>query len=335
MSQSPLSGPSDFLERLLIAALSPAYATSIPWMFAAFCLAIVFTLRKRRAPVRVKVMLRATLPRRLFSSPSGRADWAMTLVNTIIAILFFGLVTIPVALISRPVGEALTHIFPQPRLALSGSVVAVVATVAFYLSYELGYWISHFSKHRFEFLWRFHTVHHTAESLSPLTNFRIHPVDSIITFNILAICNGITAGLLAFTFGAAASPYVIYGTNALILVMAGLLGTLQHSHFWILFPRPLNRLLLSPAHHQLHHSIDPAHHNSNYGSTLAIFDWLFGTLTIPPQRRPKLSFGVQGVERPHSAEAMLLRPLSEAAGTLARQGDKGRAGMPAAQSEIA
>ena len=81
--------------------------------------------------------------------------------------------------------------------------------------------------------------------------------------------------------------------------------------------------------------MDPEHHNSNYGSTLAIFDWLFGTLTIPSRRRPKLSFGVEGIERPHSAEAMLLRPLTEAAATLMRQGEADRAGTSAPQSRIA
>jgi sterol desaturase/sphingolipid hydroxylase (fatty acid hydroxylase superfamily) len=291
-------------------------------MFAALCVGVAFTLRSHTGPVRLAVMRRATLPRRIFSSASGRADWTMALFNSTTSVLYFGSVLIPIAVISDPVSRALEQLIARPHFVPNGPVMAVAATIAFYLSYEFAYWLDHYLMHRFEVLWRFHSVHHTAESLSPLTNYRVHPVDSIIAYNILAISNGITGGLLLFAFGGAASPYLIYGTNALILVLVGVVGTLQHSHFWIVFPKPLDRLLLSPAHHQLHHSVDPAHHNSNYGSTLAIFDWLFGTLTVPPRRRPKLSFGVEGVVEPHRAEAMLLRPFAEAAAVLKRSSDR-------------
>ena len=46
-------------------------------------------------------------------------------------------------------------------------------------------------------LWDFHKVHHTAEVLSPLTNFRMHPVDSVVFGNILAIFLGVTGGVLS------------------------------------------------------------------------------------------------------------------------------------------
>jgi sterol desaturase/sphingolipid hydroxylase (fatty acid hydroxylase superfamily) len=258
------------------------------------------------------------LPRRIFRSASGRADWAMALFNATTSALYFGSVLIPVALISGPISTGLVHLAPHPAVALDSRLVVAAATIAFYLSYEFGYWLDHYLMHRFEVLWRFHAVHHTAESLSPLTNYRVHPVDAIIAYNIIAICNGFTASVLVFAFGETASPYVIYGSNALILFTVGLLGTLQHTQFWIVFPKPLDRLLLSPAHHQLHHSRDRAHHNSNYGSTLAIFDWLFGTLTIPTRRRPRLSFGVEGMVEPHGAEALILRPFAEAAIALRR-----------------
>jgi sterol desaturase/sphingolipid hydroxylase (fatty acid hydroxylase superfamily) len=42
---------------------------------------------------------------------------------------------------------------------------------------------------------------------------------------------------------------------------------------------------MSPAHHQIHHSIDPRHWNKNFSVKLAIWDALFGTLYVP--RKPE------------------------------------------------
>jgi sterol desaturase/sphingolipid hydroxylase (fatty acid hydroxylase superfamily) len=69
-------------------------------------------------------------------------------------------------------------------------------------------------------------------------------------------------------------------------------------------------LILSPAHHQIHHSRDPAHFNRNLGSVLAIWDWLFGTLEIPPERNPKLVFGAEyDGANPHSLYGILVTPM--------------------------
>ena len=56
---------------------------------------------------------------------------------------------------------------------------------------------------------------------------------------------------------------------------------LQHSHMWISFRGLLGRVFISPAHHQVHHSDNPKHFNTNYGSCLALWDWMFGTLYVP------------------------------------------------------
>jgi hypothetical protein len=50
--------------------------------------------------------------------------------------------------------------------------------------------------------------------------------------------------------------------------------------------------LQSRAHHQLHHSVNPAHFDKNFGFALAIWDWAFGTLAIPAKMRQLIVFGV-------------------------------------------
>jgi sterol desaturase/sphingolipid hydroxylase (fatty acid hydroxylase superfamily) len=186
--------------------------------------------------------------------------------------------------------------------------IVTVATVSLYLTYEFAYWFYHFLCHRIEVLWRFHSVHHSAESLSPLTNFRVHPVDTLLFANVLAVANGSMSGLLIHEFGDA-HALTLDGTNAIVLVGFLLIGTLQHSHFWMSFQGIWARIFLSPAHHQIHHSIDPAHFNTNLGSTLAIWDWMFGTLKIPERRRQKLTFGVTGYKAPHSFLGTVLTPF--------------------------
>jgi sterol desaturase/sphingolipid hydroxylase (fatty acid hydroxylase superfamily) len=307
----------DFVGRLLLFLVSPGNAWSIPWLFVALCLAIAFTLDGRRRPVPVRVLRRAIFPRRIWGGRSARADYLLMLFNLISPALYFGWVLLPLAPLRSLVVRALIVAFGAPfPIQLPAAAAIALSTVVFYLSYEIGYWIDHRLKHRYEVLWRFHAVHHTAEMLTPLTNFRVHPVDTVMFLNVLIVTNGIAGALLLYFFGSHQLAFTIGGTNVIVLAALGLIGTLQHSHFWIVFPSPWNRILLSPAHHQLHHSRDLRHHNSNFGSTLALFDWLFGTLTIPERERPRLAFGVAGIADPHGFKATMLRPFAEASRAL-------------------
>jgi sterol desaturase/sphingolipid hydroxylase (fatty acid hydroxylase superfamily) len=98
---------------------------------------------------------------------------------------------------------------------------------------------------------------------------------------------------------------------------------LQHSHLWISFRGLTGRIFISPAHHQVHHSTDPRHFNRNFGSCLALWDWMFGTLYVPAQKREKLTFGVTGHADAHTLKGELVAPFLDAAGHLVpkRAGD--------------
>ena len=151
-------------------------------------------------------------------------------------------------------------------------------TVCLFLAYELAYWLDHYLSHRIPLLWEFHKVHHTAEVLSPLTNFRVHPVDSLVFYNILGIFLGTTGGALSYL--QLGSPFAIGGANVILVAFVFVTVHLQHSHVWIAATGPLGRVILSPAHHQIHHSDNPIHFDKNFGSCLSLWDWLFGTLHV-------------------------------------------------------
>ena len=150
-----------------------------------------------------------------------------------------------------------------------------------FLAYELGYWFNHWLSHKVPFLWEFHKVHHTAEVLTPLTNFRVHPIYALIFANILALSAAIANGFGHYLFGDTAYQYAFNDTNIILVLFIHAYVHLQHSHMWIAFTGALGRIFISPAHHQVHHSDNPKHYNTNFGSCLALWDWLFGTLYVP------------------------------------------------------
>ncbi len=58
--------------------------------------------------------------------------------------------------------------------------VTAVTIVLTFLAIELGYWTAHFAMHRIPALWEFHKVHHSAEVLTPLTEWRQHPLELML-----------------------------------------------------------------------------------------------------------------------------------------------------------
>jgi sterol desaturase/sphingolipid hydroxylase (fatty acid hydroxylase superfamily) len=266
------------------------------------------------------VLLRALFPRRLRESRSTRADIAFFFFSFFLVGLLFGWAVLSFQVIDNATNRLLIATFgPQP-VRLSGWVAADTMTVVLFVAYELGYWIDHYLSHNVPFLWEFHKVHHTAEVLSPLTNFRVHPVDTIVFNNILAVVMGVAGGLAHYLLGRGAAPLAIANSNVIVLVFFFLIGHLQHTHFWIAFTGLWGRIILSPAHHQIHHSTDPRHFNKNLGSFLAVWDWMFGTLYMPSRTREKLDFGVEPKRADaHTVTGGLISPILRAAAQLTRK----------------
>ena len=276
----------------------------------------IVALRRRpgkRWP-RWRVWLRGLFPGRLFRSTSTRADVGFFLLNTVAG---GGGVAVAI-LATAQVGTWVQHGLGQalgasPHLVLPGPATGVIATVTLFLAYEIAYWIDHYISHKVPFFWAFHKPHHTAEVLTPLTNFRVHPIESLKFGNIAAVIVGGTGGALAWLFGGAEHQYLINETNLLTVAFLFTVQHLQHTHFWIATTGVWGRILLSPAHHQIHHSDNPAHFNRNFGSCLAVWDWLAGTLYRPTARRQRLHFGVGAtIDRPQSITGTLITPFVEA-----------------------
>jgi len=308
------------LDTLLDCLLSPGSQFSLMSLASALAIAVGFLAwkrHKRGKPVRLRVILRALFPAARLRLPTVTADFGMLLFNLFAFGAAFGWAVLSFDFHSGWVLASLNGLFgAQSPTALPDWATRSLITLALFLAYEFGYWFDHYLSHRVPFLWEFHKVHHTAEVLTPATVWRVHPVDTVVFYNILALAMGVTYGTVSFVFGKPVGAYLIGGNNLLLVVFIYAYVHLQHSHMWIVFRGLAGRIFLSPAHHQIHHSMNPAHFNRNLGSCLAVWDWVFGTLHIPSREREKLSFGVAPEAapeawKPHSVTGVLLTPFAQ------------------------
>ena len=263
----------------------------------------------------MRTIVRALIPRRWLRSRSGRADLGLMAMNIFIAGGLIGWAIMSASFFESMMNIPLDRILgPKSLLVVPGAVLTVILTLSFYLAYELAYFVDHYLSHHIPVLWHFHKVHHTAETLSPVTNYRVHPIDSVVFYNLVALFVGVTLAIVRHVVSSPDRDANFEGANAILLVASYLLTHLHHSHMWIAFTGKLGRVVLSPAHHQLHHSADPSHFNRNFGNTLALFDFLAGTLRIPGKKRENLTFGAGALNYdPHGVTGLLVMPFCDAA----------------------
>jgi sterol desaturase/sphingolipid hydroxylase (fatty acid hydroxylase superfamily) len=300
---------------------NPGSAFSTFSLACALFIAVAFLAyrraRKGRTRHSLKVLARALFPRWFWCNASMRADLVFFIFNCLAVGSFIGWGLVSGDAVNRATLHAMDSVFGlEPPALFSHIGTNVVLTVAMFVAYDFGYWVDHFLKHKVPMLWEFHRVHHTAEVLSPLTNARVHPVDSLIFANITGISIGLAHGVGSYFLGAGAREAVLSGTNVILLAFIFLVVHLQHSHVAIHFGRTMNKVLFSPAHHHIHHSTRQEHFDRNLGSCLAVWDWMFGTLIQPQEVAGQLTFGVDTESdryTPHSVAGALVLPFVRAA----------------------
>src|SRR6185312_8364881 len=285
----------------------------------AFALLWLVTKRVQRGRrIRLRTLWRALFPHRITSSRSNYADVGYLFFNVFVFGIVLGWAILSYQFLSNAIIAGLVAtIGPVSKTALPVIVERGIITVLLFLAYEFGYWFNHWLSHRVPLLWEFHKVHHTATVLTPLTNFRVHPIYGLIFANILALSTGVTNGLANYMLGETAYQYAFSDTNIILVFFIHTYVHLQHTELWIPFSGTLGRLFVSPAHHQVHHSNNPIHYDTNFGSCLAVWDWMFGTLYVPGKEPEKLSFGVDP-DRPnaHTISGELVDPILNAGARL-------------------
>lgn len=189
------------------------------------------------------------------------------------------------------VARAYVSLSPLPPLFQNG-LSPVGLTIAVFVLFDFAQYWSHRIFHR-SVLWNLHAVHHSAETLTPLTTYRVHPLAGLIMAAFHSVLLGLGMGILVGSLAPDMGFWEIAGTNAVVVLVNATVVNLHHSQMNVRFGPVVGRLLISPLVHQIHHSRDPRHFNRNYGNVLAVWDWMFGTLYLP-KGDEVLRFGVDG-----------------------------------------
>jgi sterol desaturase/sphingolipid hydroxylase (fatty acid hydroxylase superfamily) len=175
---------------------------------------------------------------------------------------------------------------------LAAQPIALQAVVAIVLGDVCVYWI-HRAFHAWRPLWRFHSVHHTAEHLDFLAAHREHPVDGIAT----AFAQNLPAFAMGFPVDVIAAFVAFRGLWAIFI----------HSNVKLPIG-PLRFVLGAPELHHWHHAKGAS--AANFANLAPWLDVLFRTYHRP-DRREEGSYAL-GVDEamPRGYLAQLLHPFA-------------------------
>ena len=186
---------------------------------------------------------------------------------------------------------------------LSYTEVMVIFTITlFVVSDFTRYWLHRFM-HTVPLLWKFHKVHHSAKVLTPVTFYRVHPVENILFGLRFSLTIGLVSGVFLYFFGGLLSLMDVLGVNIIVFIFNIIGSNLRHSHIKLKYFKWIETFFISPFQHQIHHSTTL--YNYNFGGYLAIWDLWFGTLKYSADVG-SMQFGLNGKNQFKSVLDLLL-----------------------------
>jgi len=255
-----------------------------PWMLSALAVAAAgYWLGHGGGLATLGEFRRRFFGRQIWAHPSAQADYAYYIVNSILHPILVAPLIVSGAAVGIWVEGGLIRLFGPPAGPLLGvGAMRALYTVAFFVAYDFARYLGHSLLHDVPLLWQFHKVHHSAEVLTPITNYRAHPVELFVMAALPNLATGLVSGAVWYLAAGTVGFYTFLGLHVFIAAF-NLIANLRHFQVWISFGPAVNRWLISPAHHQIHHSCEARHFGKNRGFELAVWDRLFGTLYVPVQ----------------------------------------------------
>lgn len=155
----------------------------------------------------------------------------------------------------------------------------------------------HILLHRVPFLWKFHKVHHSVKEMGFAAHLRFHWME-IIVYRTLEY---IPLSLIGFGI----TDFIIVHLFALAI------GHSNHSNYYLPFGK-LKYFFNSPQMHIWHHAKEiPNKYGVNFGLSLSIWDYLYGTNYVPENGRDiELGFHDEK-DFPESFLGQVTYPLNE------------------------
>ncbi len=258
--------------------IDPKKRVFIAYILISIAIAFGWLIFKRNLSLRNAI--KKIFDKKIFFSRSAKSDYKIFLINQLIM-----MVVSPLLITQLTIATALYFYFHSIDWISVGMfkntlpifVVICFTTFQFTID-DFSKYIIHRFMHRWPILWSLHKVHHSATVLTPMTVFRTHPLEGIIFSLRSSLTQAISISSFIFLFGNSVSLFTILGVNIFVFLFNIFGSNLRHSHIGIRYWRWVEYIFISPAQHQLHHSIAREHHDKNFGAALAIWDWIFGSL---------------------------------------------------------
>lgn len=234
-------------------------------------------------------------PRSVWRHPSAWLDLRYMFFHKVVShflLLGNGAWALAVAFQFTSGGMSLGDAVTQSTLAGPADYAFAVGYMVFVLLVVdfLG-WASHYMQHKLPLLWQFHKVHHSAEVMHPVSNFREHPIDNLLYGVLIGMGYGAAQGLAVRLFGYTPVIPTLLGLPVLMFLFNVAGYNLRHSHVWLRWPGRWSMVFPSPAHHHVHHSCHPDHIDKNFAFVFPVWDVIFRTYHMPEDDRD-VRFGI-------------------------------------------
>ncbi|TYB79156.1 sterol desaturase family protein [Bizionia myxarmorum] len=144
--------------------------------------------------------------------------------------------------------------------------------LVFFIVLDFVQWFTHVLLHRYEFLWRFHQVHHSVKEMGFAAHLRYHWMENIL-YKPLKIF-----GVMILGGFEPEQAYIVH-------FIAISIGHFNHSNIKITYG-PLKYIFNNPVMHLYHHAYnlpEGKQYGMNYGISLSVWDYIFKTDYIPEE----------------------------------------------------
>jgi sterol desaturase/sphingolipid hydroxylase (fatty acid hydroxylase superfamily) len=139
----------------------------------------------------------------------------------------------------------------------------------FFIILDFVQWFTHVILHRYNFLWRFHKVHHSVKEMGFAAHLRYHWMENILYKPLKVFAVMILGGF---------EPEQAY----IVHFIAITIGHLNHSNIKLTYG-PLRYVFNNPVMHLYHHAyaLPKGSKGVNFGISLSLWDYIFKTNYIP------------------------------------------------------
>ena len=300
----------EFIENFWGNFVDPKKRIFLGYLLSAILIAFFWLVFRKKFSIREAWL--KIFDRKILFSKSSFADLKVFFINRVFTFFISPLLITQLVIATAIFNVLITLDWNVSKIGqiVPTTLVITLFTMFIFTFDDLTKYFVHRWMHKVPFLWALHKVHHSAEHLTPMTIFRTHPLEGIVFSTRSAFVQGISISVFFYFFGNKVDLATILGVNVFVFTFNALGSNLRHSHIGIRYWHWLEYVLISPAQHQLHHSVALEHYDKNFGSTLAIWDWIFGSLHHSVDSQT-LSLGVKDEMDgdPNSLRDLYIKPL--------------------------